>query len=100
VSILIQSLGWAGLISWVPNCDTLHDLIRDFRENRKMMLNQEHKIMMQMAPNSSYDLLTHPQKLEVFEHALANTDGDDLAKILWLKSETSEVSFVMLVVST
>ena len=26
----------------------------------------------------------------MFEHALASTDGDDLAKILWLKSETSE----------
>lgn len=110
----------AGLISWVPNSDTLHDLIRDFRETRKIMLNMEHKIMMQLAPNNLYDFLTHPQKLEVslnalgrafvlsnihvetctctktlsqvFEHALANTDGDDLAKILWLKSETSEVS--------
>ena len=29
------------------------------------MLNIEHKIMMQMAPNNAYDLLTHPQKLEV-----------------------------------
>lgn len=28
--------------------------------------------------------------IEVFEHALANTAGEDLAKILWLKSETSE----------
>jgi hypothetical protein len=28
--------------------------------------------------------------VEVFEHALANTAGEDLAKILWLKSETSE----------
>ncbi len=46
---------------------------------------------MQLAPNNLYDSLTHTQKLEVFEHALANTDGDDLAKILWLKSESSEV---------
>jgi hypothetical protein len=28
--------------------------------------------------------------VEIFEHALANTAGEDLAKILWLKSETSE----------
>ena len=27
---------------------------------------------------------------QVFEYALANTTGEDLAKILWLKSETSE----------
>ena len=29
-------------------------------------------------------------KLEVFEHAMAFTAGEDLAKILWLKSEHSE----------
>ena len=26
----------AGLISWVPNSDTLHDLIRDFRDSKKV----------------------------------------------------------------
>lgn len=80
----------AGLISWVPNCDTFHDLIRDFRDSRKIMLNVEHKLMQQVAPNNLYDSLTHVHKLEVFEYALANTTGEDLAKILWLKSESSE----------
>jgi FKBP12-rapamycin complex-associated protein len=80
----------AGLISWVPNCDTLHDLIRDFRESRKIMLNVEHKLMQQIAPNQIYEGLPHAHKLEIFEHALSNTAGEDLAKILWLKSETSE----------
>ena len=80
----------AGLISWVPNCDTLHDLIRDFRESRKIILNVEHKLMQQIAPNQTYEMLPHAHKLEVFEYALANTTGEDLAKILWLKSETSE----------
>ena len=27
----------AGLISWVPNTDTLHDLIRDYREQKKIL---------------------------------------------------------------
>jgi FKBP12-rapamycin complex-associated protein len=75
----------------VPNSDTLHDLIRGYRDNRKILLNVEHKLMQQIAPSNTYDSLTHAQKLEVFEHALANTEGEDLAKILWLKSETSEV---------
>ena len=39
-----------------------------------------------------YDHLTLMQKVEVFEHALSNTNGDDLAKLLWLKSPSSEVS--------
>ena len=42
-----------------------------------------------MAPD--YDHLTLMQKVEVFEHALEHTNGDDLAKILWFKSPSSEV---------
>ena len=45
-----------------------------------------------MAPD--YDHLTLMQKVEVFEHALSNTNGDDLAKLLWLKSPSSEVNNV------
>lgn len=35
---------------------------------------------MQMAPD--YDHLTLMQKVEVFEHAVNNTAGDDLAKLM------------------
>lgn len=44
-----------------------------------------------MAPD--YEHLTLMQKVEVFEHALEHTQGDDLAKILWVKSPSSEVWF-------
>uniref|UniRef100_A0A182JMR8 Serine/threonine-protein kinase TOR n=1 Tax=Anopheles atroparvus TaxID=41427 RepID=A0A182JMR8_ANOAO len=81
----------SGLIGWVPNCDTLHKLIRDYRDTKKTMLNIEHRIMLRMAPD--YDHLTLMQKVEVFEHALEHTKGDDLAKLLWLKSPSSEVWF-------
>ena len=47
--------------------------------------------MLRMAPD--YEHLTLMQKVEVFEHALENTQGDDLAKLLWLKSPSSEVWF-------
>ncbi|KAJ3194365.1 phosphatidylinositol kinase- protein kinase tor1 [Irineochytrium annulatum] len=80
----------SGLIGWVPNCDTLHTLIRDYRESRKILLNIEHRLMLQMAPD--YDNLTLLQKVEVFEYALENTTGQDLFKVLWLKSKNSEVS--------
>lgn len=40
-----------------------------------------------------YDHLTLMQKVEVFEHALEHTQGDDLAKILWYKSPNSEVQY-------
>ncbi|BFZ23557.1 hypothetical protein BsWGS_26596 [Bradybaena similaris] len=81
----------SGLIGWVRNCDTIHSLIRDYREKRKILLNIEHRVMLRMAPD--YDHLTLMQKVEVFEHALEHTQGDDLARILWYKSPSSEVWF-------
>ncbi|KAB2095069.1 hypothetical protein ES319_A01G009900v1 [Gossypium barbadense] len=79
----------SGLIGWVPNCDTLHQLIREYRDARRITLNQEHKFMLSFAPD--YDHLPLISKVEVFEYALQNTEGNDLAKVLWLKSRTSEV---------
>jgi phosphatidylinositol kinase/protein kinase (PI-3 family) len=40
----------SGLIGWVPNCDTLHALIRDHREGHKVLLNVEHRVMHQVRP--------------------------------------------------
>lgn len=33
------------------------------------------------------------QKVEVFEHGLSQSRGDDLAKVLWYKSPSSQVWF-------
>lgn len=77
-----------GLLGWVPNSDTFHVLIREYRDSRKILLNIEHRIMLQMAPD--YDSLTLLQKVEVFTGALDNTRGQDLYKVLWLKSKSSE----------
>ncbi|KJK91638.1 Phosphatidylinositol 3-kinase [Metarhizium anisopliae BRIP 53284] len=78
----------SGLFGWLPNTDTLHVLIREYRESRKILLNIEHRIMLQMAPD--YDNLTLMQKVEVFGYALDNTTGQDLYRVLWLKSKSSE----------
>jgi FKBP12-rapamycin complex-associated protein len=81
----------SGLIGWVPHSDTLHGLIKDYREKKKILLNIEHRIMQRMTPD--YDHLPLMNKVEVFEHALEHTQGDDLAKILLLKAPSSEVWF-------
>lgn len=81
----------SGLLGWVPQTDTLHSLIRDYRERKKILLNIEHRIMLRMAQD--YEHLPLMKKVEVFEHALEHTQGDDLAKILWYKSPSSEVWF-------
>eukprot|EP00455_Lapot_gusevi_P043451 TRINITY_DN5289_c0_g1_i3.p1 TRINITY_DN5289_c0_g1~~TRINITY_DN5289_c0_g1_i3.p1 ORF type:complete len:1031 (-),score=314.04 TRINITY_DN5289_c0_g1_i3:149-2875(-) len=78
----------SGLIEWLPHCDTLHALIKEYRDARKILLNIEHRLMMQMAPD--YQNLPLINKVEVFEFALANTTGQDVNKVLWLKSHNAE----------
>lgn len=78
----------SGLLGWVSNSDTLHALIKEYRESRRILLNIEHRIMLQMAPD--YDSLTLMQKVEVFGYAMDNTTGKDLYRVLWLKSKSSE----------
>lgn len=78
-----------GLIGWVPHTDTLHQLIREYRQSRNVPLNIEHRFVLKLA--SDYDNLTLMQKVEVFEHAMEASDGMDLERVLWLKSPNSEV---------
>ncbi|KAL9656580.1 hypothetical protein ABK040_012162 [Willaertia magna] len=79
----------AGLIGWVDNSDTLHSLIKEFRENRCVLLDLEHRLIQQMS--ADYYNLTLMQKIEIFEYALEQTTGQDLYKVLWLKSRNSEI---------
>lgn len=39
----------SGLLGWVPHSDTLHTLIRDYREKKKILLNIEHRIMLRVS---------------------------------------------------
>jgi FKBP12-rapamycin complex-associated protein len=78
----------AGVMQWVPSCDTLHELIKEYRDARKIMVNIEHRVISEFAPQ--YEMLLPIQKVEVFEHAIRETSGQDLAKVLWLKSANSE----------
>ncbi len=39
----------SGLIGWVPQCDTLHALIRDYRAAHKIPLDIERKLMLQVS---------------------------------------------------
>ena len=39
----------SGLIGWVRHCDTLHTLIRDYRDKKKILLNIEHRIMLRVS---------------------------------------------------
>jgi FKBP12-rapamycin complex-associated protein len=78
----------SGLIEWLEDCDTMHALIKEYRDARRILLNIEQKLMVDMSKN--HQSLTLIQKLEVFQHVLSCTTGIDLAKVLWLKSDSSE----------
>ncbi|WWC91382.1 uncharacterized protein L201_006326 [Kwoniella dendrophila CBS 6074] len=80
----------AGLLGWVPHSDTIHVLIKQYRDQRKILVDIEHKLMQQMS-DESYDSLPLLNKVEIFQYALDNTTGQDLYRILWLKSRNSDV---------
>ena len=85
-----------GLVGWVHNCDTLHGLIKDYRDSKGINMMLEHSLMVREAcdgralDQSKFDRLTVPQKIEAFEYALSQTRGQDLHNVLWLKSPNAE----------
>ena len=83
----------AGLIGWVDGCDTLHVLVREFRERKKMRINIEYQHMVQLCfqHESAYEILPLINKVELFEYAMSSTTGQDLYKVLWFQSGTAEV---------
>lgn len=78
-----------GVSGWLPDTDTLHVLIHDFRKHRHVLLDIEQRLMKKLAPDM--EQLTVIQKVEIFCHALSHTTGQDLCKVLWLKSRNSEI---------
>ena len=86
----------AGLVGWVPNCDTLLVLIKKYREGRGIPLMIERNLLIRMVSpqkpkDTYYTDLPILQKVEVFEAVLDDTTGKDVAKMLWLRSPSSEV---------
>lgn len=44
----------SGLLGWLPYTDTLHMLIKEYRENRKILINIEQRLMHQVRIQCSY----------------------------------------------
>ena len=78
-----------GLLGWVQGCDTLQQLIKDYRHANHIIKLSEQMIM--ESQSKSYQILSVPQKVEVFRYIMESTKGDDLKKTLWIKSENAEV---------
>lgn len=79
----------SGVIGWVENCDTLNALVKQYREARDVKMSVEHKLLLTKAP--CYEKLSVIQKVDIFCQVREETTGQDLAKMLWFKSKTSDV---------
>ena len=79
----------SGLIQWLSNCDTIHALVKQYREARNKLMNIENALIQYQS--SDYTRLPALNKLEIFQHVLSQTTGDDLQQLLWLTSSSSEV---------
>lgn len=66
----------------------MHQLIRDYRESKKIPINHELQEMKAFATNYNYLMLV--QKIEVFEHVLETTRGDDLREVGRLVNQRQE----------
>ena len=78
-----------GLLGWVQGCDTLQQLIYDYRQANHIIKDSERVVIGIHYPN--YQILCVPHKVEAFRYIMESTKGDDLKKVLWLKSENAEV---------
>ena len=64
----------SGLIGWVPNCDTFHSLIQNYRQSRNIKYKAEDAVVQRIVPASStanpnaYTTLPLLQKLQDWQH--------------------------------
>ena len=85
----------SGVIGWVQNCDTFHGLLASYREERNIPLTLEPSLLRAKVGGGNhirkYDALPLLNKVEIFQEILEETTGQDLEKMLWLKSRTADV---------
>ena len=78
----------AGIIGWVPNCDTLHKLIKDQRTISNTIPSVEHRKVYKLYPK--FESGNFLSKVEVFKEALNETYGTELNTVIWKKSKNCE----------
>ena len=78
----------AGLIEWVPGCDTLHGLIKARRSKDSVPLSIEHNLMRAVYPK--YEELPLIDRIQIFQSTLAQTSGDELSRSMWIGSGSCE----------
>ena len=71
-----------GLISWLENCETLFQSIKNYRNLIGVYPDCERRLVDQFIHN--YDILSKIRKVEIFRYVCDNTKAEDIKKIFWL----------------
>lgn len=84
---VIPITGEVGLIGWVPDCCTLFDVIRNYREKKSIQLECEFQAVMSAHPD--YENLPLEQKRRAFAEGYRVSRGDDIKVVLFNNSANS-----------
>ncbi|OHT07190.1 PIKK family atypical protein kinase [Tritrichomonas foetus] len=84
---VIPLTGEVGLIGWVPDCSTLFDVIKEYREKHNTQLEIEYIATKKFAPD--YENLPINEKIIAFNKGLAANNGLDLRDVLFQKAKDS-----------
>ena len=82
----------SGLIGWVPDCDSLEKLIKEYRKINNKIQNVEKLTLLKFNPG--YETSSLISKVDSFLHVLHYTKDNDLRQIIWLKSKDCESWFI------
>ncbi|KAJ1919293.1 phosphatidylinositol kinase- protein kinase tor1 [Mycoemilia scoparia] len=79
----------SGLLGFYANCDTINELVTQFRQRYGIPLSDEHAKIKTLLPDIEH--CTIIQRIEGFEHVMETTEGMDLCKTMWYRSPSAEV---------
>ena len=77
-----------GIIGWVPNCDTLHQLIKEKREMSHFIQNNENKKLHKIHPK--YETAKFMNKVEIFKETIKDSKALEIKDMIWIKSKNCE----------
>ena len=75
----------AGLIRWVENADTLHQIICDMRDAQGTSQILEFEVISEQTA-SQFSYLTYPQRLEMFDEIVKECPADEVRNFLWYRA--------------
>ena len=77
-----------GIIGWVPNCDTLNQLIKEHRAMSNIVQSIEHRKIFKLYPKFESSVMIN--KIEIFQEALGETQGVEINNMIWIKAKNCE----------